>query len=427
MNVQKNFINRLFTAVTVLILAVISGCSTDSQDVITVWTDRAEIVSYSEVFNAQKKNIKVVVIYKDKLAQNIPPAKDEVPPDIVVGSWLRNSSITSNYLQIDSIFNSSGIKAETIYHSLLAYGQKNNQQYLIPLSFNIPMIIYSSANAGSVSQTGNEISITPEEIKETAFSYNKEAKPVYTKMGFGPSWKSEFIYEIAKLNHADFVENGTSFSYNQKNLDKTVEYIKDWSSTKNSSTKAEQDFQFKYLYTPDYRQISFGPSLFAYTTSSSFFTIPSAYFDEIHYKWLSGENTIIAEDDIVMLGILNSSENVEQSKKFISWLVNEKTQKGLLERTRKMHLDKETFGIASGFSSVINVNENVMPSYYENLRGHIPEAKTIRSPYSTFPSRWTSLKDRVIIPYLEDATKTDPTEEFKSMEYRIDSWTKQFN
>lgn len=424
MNVQKNFINKLFYAVSVFILILFSGCSSDDRDVITVWTDRAEIVSYSEVFNAQNKKSKVVVIYKDKLAQSIPPAKDEVPPDVVIGAWLKNSSIADNYLKIDSIFTSSGIRPDTIYNSLLEYGQKNNQQYLIPLSFNLPMIIYASSN---VAKTEEGISITPEKLKETAALYNKEAKPVYANMGFAPSWKSEFIYELAKLNNANFIEDGTTFRYNKKNLDKTIEYVKDWTTTKNTSTKAEQDFQFKYLYTPDYRQISFGPSLYAYTTSSSFFTIPSTYFEQIHYKWLSGEETIIVQDGIVMTGIYNSCENVKQAQDFIAWLVNENTQKKLLDRTRKMHLDKETFGIASGFSSVINVNETILPSYYENLRGHIPEAKTIQSPYSTFPSRWTSLKERVIIPYLADATKTDSTEEFKSMEYRIDTWTKQFN
>ncbi len=426
MNVLMNF-TRLSLKLFVFLplLTIPTGCSSEQDNEITVWTDRAEIVSYAEVFNANSRNTKVIVIYKDRLAQSIPPERDELPPDIAIGSFLKNSNMDKYFAPADSIFNSSQINPASLYPSLLAYGSKNNIHYLLPVSFNLPMIIYPAAKK---SLLDDNILFTADKIRDTAASFNaRNSHDIYTNMGFGPSWNTDFIYALAKMNDSQFQEKGTSFTWNEKNLDSTVSYIREWTSGKNTSTKAEKDFEFKYLYTPDYRQISFGRSLFAYTETSSFFTIPSFYFEDIGYKWLSDGKSIIAEDSIVMAGILRGCTNIEGAQEFISWLISEETQKTLLERTQKMHLDKQTFGIASGFSSIASVNEHVFPIYYNNLLGHTPEVKSIRPPYSTFPPRWQSLRERVIIPYLRDATNTDLTEKLKSMSERISDWEKQFN
>ncbi len=425
MNVPMNFINKVISAIFLSFLLMISACSTNDVTILTVWTDRAEIVSYSEVFNSQNKKIKVNVIYKDRLAQAIPPAKDELPPDIAIGSWLKNTNMNRNFIPLDTIFNSSQINPQNFYPSLVSYGKKNNQQYLLPVSFNLPMMIYSKSNTLKEIES---INIDLEEVQTTAQKYNRKNKnDFYTHMGFGPSWKSEFLYEVAKIHNADFEEDENSFAYNADNLENAINFLREWTAGNNSSTKAEQDFQFKYLYTPDYKQIGFGPSLFAYTTSDSFFTIPSFNFDSINYKWLSNQDIIIAEDNIVMAGIYNSCKTIEEAQVFMTWLINDGTQKILLDRQRSMNLDKETFGIASGFSSLISVNEKVFPLYYKNLLGHIPPVKTIRSPYSTFPPRWKSLKERVIIPFLTDSTNTSSTETVKSISDRLDNWKKQFN
>lgn len=425
MNVRMNFTALKRSVFLAVLTSLFLSCSSRNVSQITVWTDRAEIVSYAEVFNSTHRKTKAIVIYKEHLAQSIPPERDEVPPDIAIGSFLKNSRMNRNFAPVDSIFNSSQIKPSSIYPSLLAYGSKNNIQYLLPVSFNLPMIIYPAKESGRLD---DRILITADALRDTASAFNARNKnDIFTNMGFAPSWNSDFIYETAKINGVQFQEKGTSFTWNESALDSAVSYIKSWTESTNTSTKAEQDFQFKYLYTPDYRQISFGRSLFAYTGSSSFFTIPSFYFDDIDYKWLSDGNSIIAEDGMIMAGILNGCSDAESAKEFLAWLINEDTQKKLLERTHKMNLDKETFGIASGLSSIINVNEYVFPLYYNNLLGHTPDAGSIKSPFSTFPPRWLSLKERVIIPYLEDATNTSLSEKLKPMSDRINTWEKQYN
>lgn len=90
-----------------------------------------------------------------------------------------------------------------------------------------------------------------------------------------------------------------------------------------------------------------------------------------------------------------------------------------------MNLDTATFGIASGLSSIVSVNEKVFPSYYRALLGNLPSQDKLLAPQS-FPARWQSLKERVIYPYLVAATNTDNTKESESIESLLNSWLKQF-
>ena len=91
-----------------------------------------------------------------------------------------------------------------------------------------------------------------------------------------------------------------------------------------------------------------------------------------------------------------------------------------------MNLDTQTFGICSGFSSIKSVNERVYPAYYKTLLGKMPSEESLVAPLP-LPSRWESLKERVIIPYLSEATNTENTSAIKSIDERIAAWRNQFN
>ena len=97
----------------------------------------------------------------------------------------------------------------------------------------------------------------------------------------------------------------------------------------------------------------------------------------------------------------------------------------MLERSANMKLDTITFGIANGFSSVKGVNEHLFPAYYRSLLGNLPAEDKIVAP-DISSSRWQSIKERVIFPYLNGAIKTDSTTPGPSMESLLNTWLKQF-
>ncbi len=416
--IPKFFIIFLFP------LSVFSFLSCGTSSPVVIWTDRPEMVSYVEFFNVAQNKAKAVVVYKEKLASSLPPAKDEQTPDIVIGSFLRNSRIKKNFASLDRIFNRRGINPDSIYAPLLEYGKINGRQYIIPVSFNLPTMIFATKNDSLVS---SHIFIDADSIRETGSSFNQKSKEdVFVKMGYAPSWNPDFIFNLVKLNGAEFGEKGTVFSWNTASLSSSIGYLKNWSVTKNGGTSAEQDFAFKYLYAPVYKLVNSDRCLFAFSKSDIFFQIPSEQTENISFRWLSKGEKIFVNDDMTSMGLYRKTKNARAAYEFINWFFTESTQKNLLERAMRMNLDTQTFGICNGFSSVKIVNERVFPAYYKTLLGKMPSEESLVAPLP-LPSRWESLKERVIIPYLSEATNTNNTSALKSIDERISAWRNQFN
>ena len=417
--IVKQLLTSAFCLFPVILLA---SCGNSSP--VVIWTDRPEIVSYVEFFNVAQNKAKAVVVYKEKLASALPPAKDEQNPDLVIGSYLRNSRIKKNFAPLDRVFSRTGINPSSIYAPLLEYGKINGRQYIIPVSFNVPSMIFSSKNSGLLN---NEMLIDSDYIKDSAALVNEQSKEgVFSKMGFGPSWNMNFVYQIAKTEGVDFGEKGNVFVLNQTALEKTIDYLKKWSAEKNGGTGSEQDFSFKYLYAPAHKLVNSGRCLYAYIRSDDFFGNQSEQVENIGFRWLSKNGKIFVNDDLTSLAIYRKTKNAKASYEFINWFLSETTQKNLIERDMRMDLDTKTFGICSGFSSIKSVNEKVFPSFYKTLLGKIPEESSLVAPLM-LPSRWESLKDRVIIPYLSEATNTDLNLAVKSIDERIAAWRNQFN
>ena len=415
---------RSLVGIFIFQLSTFNFLSCSSSRPVVIWTDRPEIVSYVEFFNVAQSKAKAVVVYKDKLAVSLPPAKDEQQPDLVIGSFLRNSRIKKNFSSLDRVFNRRQINPLSIYAPLLDYGKVGGRQYLIPVSFNIPMMIFSSKNQDLM---GENMLIDADTIRNSASLFNQKSKDeFFVKMGYAPSWNINFIFHIAKMNGAEFCEKSNTFSWNTSSLNAAIDYLKNWSSEKNGGTEAEQDFSFKYLYAPSHKLVNADRCLFAYIKSDDFFNISSEQTENISFRWLSKDEKIFVNDDMTSLALYRKSKNVRAACEFVNWFLSEATQKNLLERSMRMNLDTETFGICSGFSSIKSVNERVYPAYYKNLLGNLPSESSLVAPLP-LPSRWESLKERVIIPYLSDATSTASSSAVKSIDERLSAWRNQFN
>ena len=225
---------------------------------------------------------------------------------------------------------------------------------------------------------------------------------------------------------ADFMEIGKSFGWNLTALENTIDFMREWTKEFNTSSESETDFSFKYLYTPPYKQIMSGRCLFAYSRSNEFFALTAEQIADADFRWLSSEGEIFAEDDITSAGIYRKTREKTAAKTFLRWILSEKTQKELLDRTKEHNLSVHKFGICDGFSSIRTVNERYFPVHYKNLLGNLPGENAILAPLP-LPPRWESLKSRVLIPYLSDAIKDEPPRKMQTIDDRLKMWSKQFN
>ena len=408
-------------AVLVLLLSCLVSCSNNKEPVV-IWTDRQEFASYAELFNAAQDAVKVVVVYKESPVAALPPDRDQQPPDLVVGSWLRNDTTIKQFRPLDYLFTRRKINKSLFYPQLLDYGSVQNRQYLLPVSFNLPAIIFAAKNSHLV--TENHL-LTLDQIRDIASKFNRKGNSnVHTAMGFAPSWSPDFLYIAAQLKGGNFRGSENSLMWSQEKLELVIDYLHQWTQTVNDSIQEERDFAFKYLYTPKARQVLSGSCLFAYTTSSQLFSTPQNLLKEIGFRWVHQDNRIPVEDDIVFMGIHRNSRNTAGAEAFVSWFMQEESQHQMMERATIMDLSISTFGIAGGFSAMQNVTERVFPIYCKPLLDNVPAAQYIVPPTSLLP-RWEGLKDRVIIPWLSDAAAAKDLSTIMSLEQRLAEWSKQ--
>ena len=389
---------------------------------VVIWTSCSEFVQYIELFNKTHKENNAILVYKENPALSIPPARDETPPDIIIGSWLRNDAPYKYCKPLDYIFYNKILSSDLFYKQLFEAGQKNNLQFLLPVSFNLPTIVFSQENKNLVP---DNYTLTFEQIRKTGAEFNtKNDKGVFTKIGFTPLSNNDFLYLSTKIFDVNFREENGKIIWNSEKLQETTDKLKDWIFTENESAQTEQDFAFKYLFMPYYRQVISDRTLYAYTTSDQLFkTIKNQDFG-IDYRWVVQNKKIPIEDSMIMLGIYKECRNQTGATEFISWFFNVDNQQKILERKEKLNLDTELFGISGGFSSIRDVTEHILPVFYTHLLTNLPPSQMLSVPQK-LPARWDSYKSLVIEPYLRSVITAQPEETVMSIEDLESEWRRK--
>lgn len=406
---------NLLLSALFFVAITLTGCSEKSEKRLVIWTDNSEFAQYLEVYNEYHKT-KAVMVYKENLAASLPPARDEAQPDVIIGSWLRNAKTKKNFMPLNFLFERRYLTSHDFYTTLLNAGKYRSKQYLLPVCFNLPAMIFSAENKELVE---NSYTITLDQLRKAGAAFNRQNKKgSYTAIGFAPQSSTEFMYTVAKLQNADFREekNG-SIQWNNENLQKTISFLNKWITEENSSTQTESDFVYKYLsVTPD-KRVSSGRTLFSYVTSDSLFLFSTEQMNKIDFRWLSYNGEIPIEDSFTTMGISTRAEHHAEAAEFISWFFSADSQRQLIERKKRMNLDNMKFGIAGGFSAIKSVNENILPVHYTRLLSNIPDSDSFHV-YARKPSDWERIKEKVIFPYIEESVAAVPGKKTATIEER---------
>ena len=415
----------VFCSILVLLSFNFFSCKKEKhgrQERIVIWTDSSDFAPYIEYFNRNHSQ-KAVLVYKENPAGSLPPAQDETPPDLVIGSWLINEHTKKFFEPVDYLFERKYLSSQDFYKILLDSGKFSNRQYLLPVSFNLPAIIFAGTNENLIE---DNYTISLKQLKRAGEAYNKKnTKGAYTRMGFAPESSDDFLYLVAKIQGADFKEaRGNTFTWNSTALLETIHFLNDWITEANSSSQTETDFIYKYLSVTDDKRVTQGRTLFAYTTSDRLFRFSKETLAKLDYRWIQYQNQLPVEDSMLMMGIPKEARNHNGAALFISWFYQSQTQQELLERKFSMHLDTNKFGIADGFSSIKEVNDRILPVYYTRVLSNIPQADKFKV-YEKKPLRWEATKHKIIIPFIKDTLASDGSKKVLTIEERYTDWKKQ--
>lgn len=419
---KSPFLSSVFCAAVLVIIAISVGCKKQNDGRIVVWTDNSEFAPYLELFNKTHQD-KALLVYKENPSYSLPASREEAHPDLVIGSWLVNEHTRHYFEALDYLFERKFISSQEFYKILLQAGKMAGRQYLLPVSFNLPAMIFSTENTEFVE---DNYTINLEQVKKSGEAFNKKnANGNFSRMGFAPESNDNFLYLVTKIQGTGYRETkGNSFTWNRDVLKDSIGFLDEWITSINGSSQIERDFVYKYLSTTDDKKVTQGKALFSYTTSDRLFRFPRGQLSLIDYRWLEDQKRIPVEDSMVMMGIPRKAKNHYGAVEFISWFYNVQTQQALLERKFTMNLDINRFGIANGFSSIREVTEHILPVYYTALLSNIPQAENFRV-YEKKPLRWEMTKQRVIIPYIKEVLATRGTKKISSIEERYAEWKKQ--
>ncbi len=367
-------------------------------------TNSVEFVSFAELFNSSQDKIKIVVHYQEEPCKNLgakEAAKDSERPDILAGSYLQAGIEKKCFSRLDSLIKKNGpIDKNSFYPALLQTGRLNEKQYLLPVSFNLPALVFDPKNYESLQE---QAMLSFDDIKNLSKKFNvKNRDGIYSAMGFGPLWSPDFLYLVFKDMGVFFNAGPHSIIYTENVFLKSKDFVRDWIQEVNGGAKNEQDFAFKYLYMPFYSQAQSGRCLFSYATSRQIFSLSQDQIRDLDFRWICNDGRIQIEDDFVSVGVYAKSKKKAAAKKFIAWLMSEEAQRKILDRKLKMNLDSNSFGIAGGFSALQIVTERLFPLYYRSLLSNTPVSSLLFAPQK-FPGDWAKIKALALEPFILDS------------------------
>jgi ABC-type glycerol-3-phosphate transport system substrate-binding protein len=388
------------------------SCSAGKKTAV-LWTDRPEFAFYAEYFNSSQNQYNVETRYFESPARQLSSSGEA--PDIVAGRWLKSSSTRSFFKPLDSVFRKNRDFKNAFYPRLLTLGNIDGKQYLLPVAFNIPALIFARDKGEALS---NPFTIGFEEMKNLGKAYNQEQNGTYMRMGFSPSWDDEFLFIVATLFNTAFRE-ATPVAWDAAALERSMAFVSEWITEVNTNIQTEEDFTFKYLYDPPAKLVLSGRILFAYMNSASLFTLAEERRTNLDFRWVAEENTIPLIEGTVYYGIAKKGKARRAAAAFTQWFFQAENQRLLLEKSRDNRMIETSFGIGGGFSALRPVTEQIFPQFYPSLLGHMPPEDFL-SPANILPRNWTSLKERIILPYLRERVRS--ASPIIPLERRISDW-----
>jgi len=383
-----------------------------------IWTDRPELALYAEYFNTVQNQYKVSVRFMESPTAELRRSNS---PDIIIASWLKNSSTQANFKSLNNLFSAAKLSRNIFYPLFLTFGRIERTQYLLPVSFNLSALIFSK----DMIEDGlsSQFTIDFEEIKTLSKNFNTISRGSYTRLGFSPLWNDNFLLTAAILYGVSFSE-AEPISWDSQAMEHSISSLKNWTDEINSGLKAEEDFTFKYFFEPPEKLIQSGRILFSYMDSRELFLLSDESKTYIDFRWITEQDNLPIADDIVYLGIPKWAKSEHAARAFIQWFFKIDNQRLLLDYFKSNGVNENIFGICSGFSALMPVTEQVFPFFYPELMGRMPPVELFAQP-AVLPRSWASIKERVILPYLHDQVRSNNAEETTPLERRLADWMRQ--
>lgn len=382
-----------------MVLTVLAMCGSNTSEPVTVWTSEPLIADYFDWYNANVDGAPVEVRPIEAGAGYELVTTEESSPDLIIDRNLLKGDASAEYASLDGIVDG---RVDEFYRPILEAGRIDETFRLVPLSFDVPAVMF--ADAWQPAQDERR-SLDIEELREAAGAFNESNDERPVRMGYSPIWQPSFALAATNAFGVRFREGPEEMPlWSSDAADEVIAFMREWSTQTNPGAGAEESFQDRYLVGPGNRSVQQGRAGFWYTTAAEFYTMPDREIADLDVRWLTRDNTLDVGDHIRWAAIPAGSDQPESARSLLRWLLNPDTQRRLIDAS---YGDREpSFGLASGFSSLKEVNTRYLTETHPELTGRVPGESQLRRPVVEH-ALWPRLAEGVVIPWLREAVQEE--------------------
>ncbi len=402
------------TLLGVALVASLTMCTNTTSQPLTVWTSEPQIADYFDWYNANVDGSPVEVLPVEPGSAYQRLRRGERSPDLIIDRHMLKADAPTRYASLNEVIEN---RRNDFYGPLLAAGRADDTFHLVPLSFDVPAVMF--AEAWDPPQDERRL-IDLGELREAAGAFNETADGRPVRMGYSPIWQESFALATVNAFGSRFRRGPDIMPlWSQDAVEQAVSFMRTWSTETNAGPASERDFQRRYLVAPGNRSVQEGRTGFWYTTAAEFFSMPEQEIATLDVRWLTREGILDVNDYIRWAAIPADSDRVDSARALLRWLLSDQTQLQLIERSFEHR--ESAFGFAGGFSSIQYVNERYLSETHPELTGRVPGESQLRRPVVEHPL-WPSLGHEVIVPWLRESVQD---EQSIPLAERIRNWLMQ--
>jgi hypothetical protein len=378
-----------------IILGLLGGCNFFHNPSIKLFTDNADILAYTEVYNSSQDDYRIEIHYTDAYING------ESKADLVLNEGLASTEQIGNYEILDDIMNRDNVDAGEFYANLLVKGKIDNSQTVLPFNFNMPVVVFKQ---GRIKNPLSNFIISLEELKHNATEFNQQKNNKFIALGFSPFWNMDFLFNTAELFNSNISMESESLSWDDTALTNSVNYIINWIEDSCGGFIMENNFSSRYLIEPMYKLVNNDRIGFYIVDLTDFLQIPREKRENLDFRFLSYNNKISVIKKILYFGIPRGAANIQGAKAFLKWIFKPQNQEKLIQSNSIDNAN--AFGLADGFSSLYNINEVTIPQHHSILIGHMPTAEFfIFSP--SLPKDWQEQVTLIILNKFKELLESE--------------------
>jgi hypothetical protein len=384
--------------VAVAAIAMLTQCGLLVDQTARLWTDSVEIAVYVEEYNALDHGFRVELEFLENPPRELGIRTDT--PDLVIAEQLASRTIRPLLGDLTQ-FVSEEMSAE-LYTDALELGRSVDGVFAIPLSFNLPMVVFYR-DSGLVD--AERFAVTPDELRQIGGSFNDSIGERFVRMGFSPRWDTQFLTVMAMLRGAEFRETAPhQVAWNQAAMVDTVAELRAWLTETNGGINAVEAFEATYLYDPSLKLLETGRIGAVFATSDEFYEIPESRRSGFSFAWLWDGEVVPVLGSIRYAAVPAEAANTRAAEHFLSWLFDPDVQRELIRAAPEKRV--RSFGFAGGVSTLPEVNLTGLSFRYRSLLGAVPQADRLSFP-SVLPTYWRELSEDVIEPWMSRAAAAE--------------------